>query len=128
MTAKSKARTNLINSIEMFPQNDAAFKLLKDMLIEYIEKDIEYDKASSDGYEFVTAYSQRDFDILVELGMPDTQEPSNSFYDDSDVNTPPMLEFKVSNAIANAYILAFKPNRTPPGVTDGPLLDIGVDV
>ena len=44
MTAKSKARTNLINSIEMFPQNDAAFKLLKDMLIEYIEKDIEYNK------------------------------------------------------------------------------------
>tara|TARA_R110000765_G_scaffold364719_2_gene454937 strand:- start:698 stop:937 length:240 start_codon:yes stop_codon:yes gene_type:complete len=78
--------------------------------------------------KYVTAYSQRDFDILVGVGMPDTQEPSNSFYDDSDPDTSTMLEFKVSDAIANAYILAFKPNKTPPGVTGGPLLDIGVDV
>ena len=77
----------------------------------------------------VTAYSQRDFDILVELGMPDTQEPSNSFYDDSDlIYNPPMLEFEVEDDVADKYILAFKPNETPPGVTGGPLLDIGVDV
>ena len=78
--------------------------------------------------KYVTAYSQRDFDILVELGMPDTQEPSNSSYDDSIVNNPPMLEFEVEDNVADNYILAFKPNETPPGVTGGPLLDIGVDV
>jgi len=128
MTAKSKARTRQIKSIEMFPQNDAAFKLLKDMLIEYIEKDIEYEKASSNGYDFVTTYSQEQLDILIKCGMPDTQEPSNSFYGNGGDTGGTMLEFKVSDAIANAYILAFKPNKTPPGVTGGPLLDIGVDV
>ena len=76
----------------------------------------------------VTTYSQRDFDILVEVGMLDTQEPSNSFFDDSDLDTPPMLEFEVDDDIAERYLLAFKPNETPPGVTGGPLLDIGVDV
>jgi hypothetical protein len=50
----------------------------------------------------VTTYTQRDFDLLVALGMPDTQEPTNSHYFD-DIEDEAIIEFCVSVKIAFAY-------------------------
>ncbi len=83
----------------------------------------------------VLTYTQEDFDLLVALGMPDTQEPVDWTYN-PDGGTEAIIMFCVSIEIAKNYlellggvrIPAFTPNRNEPGVTGGPLLDIGVDV
>lgn len=48
----------------------------------------------------VTTYTQQDFDLLVSLGMPDTQEPTNFHYFGDD---QARIEFTVSDIISKAY-------------------------
>ena len=50
----------------------------------------------------VTTYTQQDFDLLVALGMPDTQEPTNFHYF-GDEETQAVIEFTVSDIISKAY-------------------------